>query len=312
MCVYAITNKTNGKVYVGQTVNSAGLRWQSHITTSGAGVSAIKHAIRKHGVDAFDFCVIDLAETREQLNHKEQFWVEHLNTLSPNGYNLVSGGNARGEVSEETRNRISLSKIGKPTWLSKHGLNKEMIEKIRLAKTGVKMPCMWKKVVRSDGVLFESIDSAASSLGVSPKSISAVLSGVAKTSGGYAFDYYTGGDVLDAAESLAHKLKEHREEETKNRRARAKAVHTGRKKPPHFGEIARLTHTGVKRSEEAKINSARAHMSCKVILCSNGKTYLSSYEAAKDTGVDKDKIGNVCTGKRKSTGGLTFAYGVDE
>lgn len=42
----------------------------------------------------------------------------------------------------------------------------------------------------------------------------------------------------------------------------------------------------------------------------NGNKYLSSYEASLATGVDKDKIGNVCTGKRKSTGGLVFWYEV--
>lgn len=91
---------------------------------------------------------------------------------------------------------------------------------------------------------------------------------------------------------------------------RARRHHTGRPRPQNVIDAVVAAHKGVKRTEEQKINSARAHMSGRVICCSNGGTYLSSYEAASATGCDKGKIGSVCSGKRKTTGGMRFWYEV--
>ena len=90
---------------------------------------------------------------------------------------------------------------------------------------------------------------------------------------------------------------------------RARKYFTGKKRPQYVIDAVVKAHRGAQRKEQHKINSARAHMGGKIIHCSNGKTYMSSYEAAYDTRCDKDKIGCVCTGKRKSTGGFVFWYG---
>ena len=111
MCIYTITNRSSGKVYVGQTTRLAGERWYKHAWASEG--SAISAAIAKYGVAAFDFSVIDNAENIDQLNHKERFWVEHFNSISPNGYNLLHGGNNR-TPSAETRRKQSAAKLGKP------------------------------------------------------------------------------------------------------------------------------------------------------------------------------------------------------
>lgn len=46
----------------------------------------------------------------------------------------------------------------------------------------------------------------------------------------------------------------------------------------------------------------------KKVKCSNGKIYNSLKECARDLGLQKSKISNVCHGKRKTTGGLKFEY----
>ena len=56
---------------------------------------AFHEAIRKYGFEDFDWEVIDSAETLEELNEKEIFWINKLNTLSPNGYNLEKGGKVK-------------------------------------------------------------------------------------------------------------------------------------------------------------------------------------------------------------------------
>ena len=40
------------------------------------------------------FSVIEEVEN-DKLNEKERFWIEELNCLAPNGYNLSSGGNEK-------------------------------------------------------------------------------------------------------------------------------------------------------------------------------------------------------------------------
>jgi hypothetical protein len=49
-------------------------------------------ALLKYGKERFDFDVIDIAETQDQLDHKERFWIKQLNTIAPHGFNLERGG----------------------------------------------------------------------------------------------------------------------------------------------------------------------------------------------------------------------------
>jgi len=65
--------------------------------------------------------VIDTADSRGELDKKEIYWIAHLNTISPNGYNMTTGGYGGGgnwhkgrQRSEETRKKMSESKKGKP------------------------------------------------------------------------------------------------------------------------------------------------------------------------------------------------------
>lgn len=104
MCIYKITHRESGRVYVGQTKGSVKKRWNGHCSPkSGDKRSIIKSAIQKYGRFSFDFEVVDIAESQEQLDHKERFWISRLNTIAPNGYNIESGGNAIGKVAESTK-----------------------------------------------------------------------------------------------------------------------------------------------------------------------------------------------------------------
>lgn len=102
--IYVIRHKVSGKCYVGQSVNVA-RRWVDH--KSGlSGLPALGSALRKHGVDAFDFEVLERC-LPEELNEREAFHVASLGSLSPGGYNLRSGGKQRETVSEEARKKMS-------------------------------------------------------------------------------------------------------------------------------------------------------------------------------------------------------------
>ncbi len=81
-----------GKPYIGITINGVGTRWRGHCTAASRGKStAIARAIRKYGSETF--VVRELVHTSwEELLRLEPLAIEAYATLSPSGYNLVSGG----------------------------------------------------------------------------------------------------------------------------------------------------------------------------------------------------------------------------
>lgn len=122
MFIYQIKNKINGKSYIGQTIKDPQERWKKHISISKKeghkDTSYIHKALRKDGVENFEFKVIDNATNRDELDRKEQLHIKELNTLVPNGYNISSGGQFAKEIDELTRKKISDSKKGErnPNW----------------------------------------------------------------------------------------------------------------------------------------------------------------------------------------------------
>ena len=68
--IYCITNKVNGKRYIGQTTMPLYKRWHAHKKANGRCIS-IAAAIKKYGVDAFEIIEIDRAFSREELDEKE-------------------------------------------------------------------------------------------------------------------------------------------------------------------------------------------------------------------------------------------------
>lgn len=90
MIIYRIKNRLNGKIYIGQTVRSLGERLSEHKRHK---KTLISKALKKYGINNFDIEVIDYSETIEELNEKEIFYIEKFGCISPNGYNICSGGN---------------------------------------------------------------------------------------------------------------------------------------------------------------------------------------------------------------------------
>lgn len=93
--IYKIINKINGKIYIGQSIDIEE-RWKQHKyktfnANGNAYNSAIHQAFRKYGVENFEYQVIELCSV-EELDTKEIYWIEKLNTLAPNGYKILPGG----------------------------------------------------------------------------------------------------------------------------------------------------------------------------------------------------------------------------
>jgi len=105
--IYKVTSPST-KIYIGQTRRDPQKRWTEHCCT--ASCTALKNAIDKYGAENMKFEVVEEC-TDELLNDHEQHWIRELNTLSPHGYNLRSGGGVGESVSGETRARMSALKL---------------------------------------------------------------------------------------------------------------------------------------------------------------------------------------------------------
>lgn len=112
MLVYVITNIAHPqrKQYVGRTIyDTPEQRWKTFdVSVDRAKQShmPIIWAMLKYGSDAFTIEKIEDCETFEQVQDREKYWVNELDTWVNNGYNLKAGG-GRGSYSEEMRRRIS-------------------------------------------------------------------------------------------------------------------------------------------------------------------------------------------------------------
>ena len=93
MVIYKVTNKINGKVYIGKTKRSIEARWKQHCYDVGSKHSHFKlqDAIKKFGAEAFTVEQIDIAVSNDEANAKEMFWIEHYDSIE-NGYNTSPGG----------------------------------------------------------------------------------------------------------------------------------------------------------------------------------------------------------------------------
>ena len=134
--IYMIRNKTTGKIYIGQSVNIYS-RFKSHKNYLRAGKhhnEYLQNSWNKYGEEDFEFLILE--ETmKETLYQREHFYMKSFNScFSENGFNIetltgeenrkiihpetgkkISAANKGHETSEETRKKISLSKIGNPS-----------------------------------------------------------------------------------------------------------------------------------------------------------------------------------------------------
>lgn len=136
MIIYKIINKVNEKVYIGQTIRDIKVRWKNHCYQNSG--SILKKAIDKYGKHNFKVKIIAKCNSIEEMNHRETYYIKLFNTLSPNGYNLNTGGNNR-IPSKETRNKMSISRSGEKHPMFGKFHSEETKKKISAAHIGKKV-----------------------------------------------------------------------------------------------------------------------------------------------------------------------------
>lgn len=114
LAIYKITNKVNGKSYIGMT-NNFSRRMREHKRRSNPS-TRISKAIQSYGVDNFTYDILDYGG--EEL---ERYYIKYFDTLYPNGYNETPGGiSLKGadnprygkSCTPETREKIRQKRLG--------------------------------------------------------------------------------------------------------------------------------------------------------------------------------------------------------
>ena len=184
MWIYKITNIQNNKVYIGQTIRPVQDRFNRHINDALHNIidTHFARAIRKYGKENFSLEIIDTAQSQDELNKKERYWIQYYNSVEE-GYNETD----------------ALSKCGGNTYQSKTEEEMEIIkEKIRQTKIGAKNP-MARKIKRTNIEtkeidIFDTIISCAQACGIKngKTSISTRLNGQIKSpyKNKWIFEYY--------------------------------------------------------------------------------------------------------------------------
>jgi group I intron endonuclease len=200
MIIYKIKNKANKKEYVGQTTQDLEYRWKAHCN-KGSNCKILKAAINKYGEESFIIEKIEECHSQDTLNEREEFWIKKLNSLAPNGYNLMTGG-AAPRHSEITKQKMSETRKGKhPHWATEASRSEEARAKRaeshrgqkRSKETIARMKEVQGKRCRSirdqNGKVYRSTGDAAKELNLSRGNICMVLSGQRRTTGGFSFRY---------------------------------------------------------------------------------------------------------------------------
>ena len=138
--IYYIENNFTKKAYVGQTLTHRknkgkyklfGFhgRFKDHISeaicnTKKKQCRYLNNAIRQDGKDAFSVKLLHEC-SKDELDIKEKEYIEKMNTLYPNGYNLTKGGKGATRIKADDIERLNLNSI------SKRGGCKERSEETR-------------------------------------------------------------------------------------------------------------------------------------------------------------------------------------
>lgn len=211
--VYAIVNKLNGKAYIGSTsFKGFNTRWADHrscLKYNKHHSSYLQNAWNKYGADHFEFKILEYVVPEDCVD-REQFYID-LYMSTDGSYNMLKKARCSpAEISrvlknlnghnqtKETRARISEAMTGVPK-------TDEHRENIRAARLDDKNPMFGKnisnqhkeaiakagrrKIIRDDGVVFDSIKDAAEELQCHYQGICASIKKGHRCSG-FTFKYF--------------------------------------------------------------------------------------------------------------------------
>lgn len=133
MIIYKTTNLINNKIYVGQDKNN-----NPYYLGSG---KILLRAIKKYGRDNFSKKILEICNSNDELNKKEEYWIRKLNSTDRKiGYNISIGGV---EGDREKGQQIIKNGVYE-YWLKKYG-KEEADKKLEIKKEKLRIFNIYKK-----------------------------------------------------------------------------------------------------------------------------------------------------------------------
>lgn len=212
---YLVTNRVNGKPYVGQTTIGLDTRWATHVSRARTRprATALGRAIVKYGAEAFDVERLVSVDDAPALDAVERFWIGVCRSQAPHGYNLTDGG-ASGSVQSQAsraRNAASLRRrYEDPAFLRRHveilaslrsdpdvqrrrgdGIRRAWSDPVvrarhMAAREPMRKPIAIVHLASGERLSFSGQREAARSLGISFSSLRSIVTGTNYQTHGYA------------------------------------------------------------------------------------------------------------------------------
>ena len=110
--IYRITNKKNGKTYIGQHKTDSILKDDGYM---GSG-KILKLAIAKNGLENFSKTIITFGISKLEADVLEKLYIEKERKENTNGCYNISDGGTGGNLGEEVNARISAACKGRTAW----------------------------------------------------------------------------------------------------------------------------------------------------------------------------------------------------
>ena len=212
----------NNKRYVGITKQEPQRRWQNGNGYKG---QVVYEAIQKYKWHNVEHRILYNNLSKSDAEKYEKELIKEWKTNNRKyGYNIENGGNANKEISYETRQKLSLANKGHEPWIKgKHHSNESNIKNrnshfgkkawnkgIKFSEETKNKMSTSKKVLYENGWLppnakkviclqtnqvFDSSYEASRILGLNRSHITSCCTGKRKSTGGYNFKYWEGGDA---------------------------------------------------------------------------------------------------------------------
>lgn len=135
--IYAIKNKINSKVYIGQTSVTFLKRYLHHnwkLRNNQHDNQYLQHAWNKYGENNFEFYIIEKIENPDLLDEKEKFYISYCKEKGIS-YNILYGGGGRRGVPMSDHAKEIVGKKNKEHMTGKK-LSAETKEKMSVTRTG--------------------------------------------------------------------------------------------------------------------------------------------------------------------------------
>lgn len=273
--IYMHTNNINDKKYIGMTCNI-----ENRFGKNGFGYlhkkngkyvqPAFAYAILKYGWKSFSHDILYTNLSKKEADDLEKRLIQEYDTRNPkNGYN-IRGGGSNGHLSEETKEKLRESMIGKYDGEKNPFYGKHHSQEVRdtISKkakerdidiSGEKNPMFGKKLTPEEKYRCGNSNRGKHLSSETKEAISKANKEYYKT-------------------HIHHALGTHRTEEQK--------------------EVLRQKMMGREMNEEWKEKIGRGHAKYTYICIETNREYYSSGEASRDTGIDKSSIQKAANGKQ--------------